>query len=185
MNIIINEIDILMTSETKIDNSFPISQFTMTGYSIPFRLDRTSHRGGILLFVREDIPYKIIKTDCNADFEGVFVEINLRKKKWLLCCSYNPHKSNIANHLKNICNTLDKINSTYDNLVLLGDFNAELEEESISEFLNLYNLKNIVKQNTCFKNLDKPTCNDLILTHCPRSFQNTDTFETGLQVFTS
>ena len=38
MNIIKNEIDILMISETKIDNSFPISQFTMTGYSIPFSL---------------------------------------------------------------------------------------------------------------------------------------------------
>ena len=69
-----------LISETKIDNSFPISQFTMTGYSIPFRLDRTSHGGGILLFVREDIPCKIIKTDCDADFEGIFVEINLRKK---------------------------------------------------------------------------------------------------------
>ena len=68
-----------MISETKTDNSFPISQFTMTGYSIPFRLDRTSHRGGILLFVREDIPCKIIKTNCDADFEGIFVEINLRK----------------------------------------------------------------------------------------------------------
>ena len=68
-----------MISETKIDNSFPISQFTMTDYSIPFRLDRTSHGGGILLFVREDIPCKIIKTDCDADFEGIFVEINLRK----------------------------------------------------------------------------------------------------------
>ena len=109
MNIIKNEIDIFMISETKIDNSFPISQFTMTGYSIPFRLDRTSHGGGILLFVREDIPCKIIKTDCDADFEGIFVEINLRKKKWLLCCSYNPHKSNITNHLKNICKTLDKL----------------------------------------------------------------------------
>ena len=182
-NIIKNEIDIFMISETKIDNSFPISQFTMTGYSIPFRLDRTSHGGGILLFVREDIPCKIIKTDCDADFEGIFVEINLRKKKWLLCCSYNPHKSNIANHLKNICKTLDKLNSTYDNLVLLGDFNAEPEEESISEFLNLCNLKNLVKQNTCFKNPDKPTCIDLILTNCPRSFQNTDTFETGLSDF--
>ena len=32
-----NEIGIFMISETKIDNSFPISQFTMTGYSIPFR----------------------------------------------------------------------------------------------------------------------------------------------------
>ena len=29
-----NEIGIFMISETKIDNSFPISQFTMTGYSI-------------------------------------------------------------------------------------------------------------------------------------------------------
>ena len=55
--------------------------------------------------------------------------------------------------------------------------------ESIAEFLNLYNLINLVKQNTCFKNPDKPTCIDLILTNCPRSFQNTDTFETGLSDF--
>ena len=101
----------------------------------------------------------------------------------MLCCFYNPHKSNIANHLKNICKTLDKLSTTYENLILLGDFNAEPEEESIAEFLNLYNLKNLVKQNTCFKNPDKPTCIDLILTNCPRSFQNTDTFETGLSDF--
>ena len=81
-----------MVSETKIDNSFPISQLTMTGYSIPFRLHRASYGGGILLFAREDIPCKIIKTDCDASFEGIFVEINLRKKKWLLPCSYNSHK---------------------------------------------------------------------------------------------
>ena len=125
INMIKNEIDILMISENNIENSFPISRFTMTGYSIPFRLNRTSHGSGILLFVTEDIPCKIIKTDCNADFEGIFVEINLRKKKWLLCCSYNPLKSNIANHLKNSCKILVKLNSTYDNLVLLGDFNIE------------------------------------------------------------
>ena len=90
----------------------------MTGYSIPFRPDWAGHGGGILLLVREDIPCKIIKTDCDADFEGIFVEINLRKKKRLLCCSYNPRKSNIANHLKNIWKTLDKLNSTYGNLAL-------------------------------------------------------------------
>ena len=73
MNIIKNEIDILMISETKIDNSFPISQFTMTGYSIPFRFDRTSHGGEILLFVREYISCKIIKTDCDADFERILL----------------------------------------------------------------------------------------------------------------
>ena len=89
----------------------------------------------------------------------------------------------MANHLKNICKILDKLNSTYDNLVLLGDFNAEPEEESIVEFLKLYNLKNLVKQNTCSKNPDKPTFIDFILTNCPHSFQNTDTFNTGLSDF--
>ena len=61
MNIIKNEIDIFMISETKIDNSFPISQFTMTSQSIPFRLDRRSHGDGILLFIIEDVPCKILK----------------------------------------------------------------------------------------------------------------------------
>ena len=62
MKIVKSEIDIFMISETKIDNTFPISQFTMTGYTIPFRLDRASHGGGIILFVREDISCKITKT---------------------------------------------------------------------------------------------------------------------------
>ena len=61
MNFIKNEIDIFTISETKIDNSFSISQFTKTGYSIPFRLDRTSRGGGILLFAMEDVPRKTIK----------------------------------------------------------------------------------------------------------------------------
>ena len=44
-------------------------------------------------------------------------------------------------------------------------------------------MKNLVKQNTCFKNSDKPICFDLILTNHPNSFQNTDTFEIGLSDF--
>ena len=76
-----------------------------------------------------------------------------------------------------------KLNSIYHNLVLLRDFNAEPEEEDIYEVSNLYKLKNPVKQNTCFKNPDKPTCIDLILTNCPRSFQNMDTFDIGLSDF--
>ena len=44
-------------------------------------------------------------------------------------------------------------------------------------------MKNLVKQNNCFKNADKPTCIDLILTNCPRSFQNMNTFKTRLSDF--
>ena len=57
INILKNGIDIFMISEMKVVNSFRVSQFTMTGYSIPSRLDWGSRRGEIILFVRENIPF--------------------------------------------------------------------------------------------------------------------------------
>ena len=79
-------IDILMISETKLDNSFPGSQALIDGYTPPFRLDRDNNGGGIMLFVREDIPCKLLSTE-NHSMEGFHVEINLRKTKWLFYCS--------------------------------------------------------------------------------------------------
>ena len=94
----------------------------LIGLDLYYNLKLTTSREicGDKFFVEINFPGRFVEIQ-------FFVEINLRKKKWLLCCSYNPHKSNITNHLKNICKTLDKRNSTYDNLVLLGDFNAEPE----------------------------------------------------------
>ena len=184
MNQIKENIDILMISETKIDDTFPEIQFCFPGFSKPFRLDRTCNGGGILLFIREDIPSKLIKTKFLLEnFEGFFIEINLRRKKWLLCCSYNSHKNKISSHLDIISKSLNDFSTTYDNLILLGDFNVEPEEKYMADFLNVYNLKNLVHQKICFKNPDNPTCIDLILTNRPRSFQNTNVFETGLSDF--
>ena len=73
-------IDILMVSETKLDNSFPVSQFLIDGYTPPFRLNCDNNGGGIMLFVREDIPCKLLSTE-NHPMEGFHVEINLRKTK--------------------------------------------------------------------------------------------------------
>ena len=69
-----------MVPETKLADTFPTSQFLMQGYSAPFRNDRTSKGGGLLLCIREDIPCKIIKTETDAYYEGFFIEIKLRKK---------------------------------------------------------------------------------------------------------
>ena len=55
-----DNIDILIISETKIDASFTIGQFLLNSYSTPFRLDRNAHGGGILLYVWEDIPSKLL-----------------------------------------------------------------------------------------------------------------------------
>ena len=78
INIINNNTDILMISETKLDPSFPTRQFHIHGFSEPYRFDRNSIGGGILLYIREDIPSKLILT--KMAIEEFFVEINLRKK---------------------------------------------------------------------------------------------------------
>ena len=56
-----NNLDILMVTETKIDDTFPESQFLIESFSKPFRLDRTAKGGIISLYIREDIPCKYIK----------------------------------------------------------------------------------------------------------------------------
>ena len=55
-----NSIDVLLISETKVDVSFPSSQFILDGFIPPYRLDRMQHGGGIMLFIREDISSKLL-----------------------------------------------------------------------------------------------------------------------------
>ena len=65
----------------------------------------------------------------------------------------------------------------------MGDFNSEPTDYEMQEFCNLFNLKNLVKDPTCYKNSANPSCIDLILTNRHKSFQNTATVEVGLSDF--
>ena len=53
----------------------------------------------------------------------------------------------------------------------------------MSEFMSVYNLRNLVKKTTCFKNPESPLCIDLILTNPPRNFYNGSVFQMGLPDF--
>ena len=78
-------IDTLMVAETKLDASFPKEQFFIEGYSDPLRLDRNAGGGGLLVYVRSDIPSSELKSFKFDDYiECICFEINLRGKKWAL-----------------------------------------------------------------------------------------------------
>ena len=77
------KIDILMISETKIDESFPQENFLIDGFSSPYRLDRDSKGGGIMLYVREDIPSNFLASD-SKPIESLYVELNLQNVKLFL-----------------------------------------------------------------------------------------------------
>ena len=136
------------------------------------------------MFVSEGIPSKLVsKHTLPDDMEGMFIEINLRKTKWLILGTYHPPNQPDDYFFKAVGNTLDQYLKTCEKFLLLGDFNAEDTEPIISEFLEQYEAKNIMKNKTCFKNSDRPTCIDLFLTNSPHSFQNTMTISKGLSDF--
>ena len=145
-------------------------------------IDRNVNGGGILFYVREDIPAKVLSVE-TLPTESFYVQIDLRKKKWLVSCSYNPHRDNISNHLQTISKSLYLYLSQYDNIAIVGDFNTEIGETSMNAFCERYSLSSLIKEPKCYKNPANPSCIDLILKNSPRSFQNSNVVETGLSDF--
>ena len=58
---IMSAIDIPIITETKLGDSFPEAQFFIEGFSKPYRLDHTENGGGIMIYVREDIPSRSLE----------------------------------------------------------------------------------------------------------------------------
>ena len=58
-----------------------------------------------MLLVRQDIPSNLLTIE-EKPIESFYAELNFRHSKWLVNCSYNPHKNNIGNHLDRISESL-------------------------------------------------------------------------------
>ena len=96
---VIGNVDILMVTETKIDKFFPTVQFIIPGFTSLYLFDRTKDGGGILVYVKEDIPSKLLNISYIASYiECLRIEVNLRKVKWLFL-------HNFVNWFKLDCST--------------------------------------------------------------------------------
>ena len=89
----------------------------------------------------------------------------------------------IEEHLKSIGNALNELCLRYENFILIGNFNSEITGERMKSFCNTYHFKCLVKEPTCFKDIDNPSCIDLILTNKHFYFRNNCVIETGLSDF--
>ena len=73
-------IDIFLISETKLDDSFLSAQFKIEGFTTSYRYERSDKGGGFLLYIREDIPSRLLQCKSQYNIASLFVEINLKKK---------------------------------------------------------------------------------------------------------
>ena len=92
-------------------------------------------------------------------------------------------KKPVLNRIKEIGKNLDNYSSKYDSFFLLGGLNSEPAESAVRVFSEIYCCKNLVKDNTCFKNLLKFSCIYLIITNRPQIFQSFVTVEKELSDF--
>ena len=61
------------------------------GFPYQYRLDGNGNGGGVIVYVREDIPSKLLSKHCfKDDIVGLFAEIIFRKSKWFLDGIYHP-----------------------------------------------------------------------------------------------
>ena len=174
--------------ETKINDSFPQGQFHVKQYKV-YRRDYKANEGGLMLFVRNDLPQfrrhdleNFNIDNCYGRIEILAVEVIMRKEKWILLSIYKQPKISISHVNEIMDKIMIELNSVCSNIIILGDLNINmLKRNDFTDCLEINGLTNIVTEPTCFKGT--PSMIDLIITNKPRRFTNTISVEVGLSDF--
>jgi len=154
ISIICNEtdIDILCITESWLKSNYNNNFFKqyMSNYQI-IRKDRISKRGGgLIIFIKKNIKYKILEIENCGIIEILFIK--LLDKNIVIGTCYRPPNS-ISDDLDFFENILTNLILNNDNLILLGDFNININNESSlqKKYLNIIsnlNLNQIIDKNT-------------------------------------
>ena len=182
-----SNLEILTVSETKLDDQFPDNLFHVDGYHI-FRRDRNSFGGGLMTFIKSDIPSRRREQFESTHIEMTCVEITISKRKWAVISVYRPPRSSINTFFSELTKFLDIIIDNYDNLLILGDLNidsSDSQDQGINafhDFCDVFDLRNLIKGKTCITKKHSSSI-DVILTNKKRLFKNSGTIETGVSDF--
>ena len=167
---------ILIIIGTKIDETFSLSQFHVVGFSKPYRLERNRNDCGIIIYIREDIPNKLLtRHRFSKDITELFIEVNFRKCTWLLYRRYHPPSSTDQYFFENIDQALD-VYCTNEKVILGENFNSKVGKNCIDTFMYHHHSQNINTQP--YKNPNNLTCIDLFLTNRSRTFTKSRAKET-------
>ena len=154
-----NEFDLLreivitiVTRNGKLDDTFLASQFLVTGFSVPYRLDQNRNGSRIMIFIRDDIPSRLLTKHVFPDlFKVNLLSWTLKKLSVYFLEHISRHLKKDIYYSNNLDTALD-LYSHYDKKLLVGDTNTKVLDSALSFFLYKHELENLVKDKTCLKN---------------------------------
>ena len=128
-------------------DSFPIAQFQMTEFTVPYRYDRNGKGRWLPLYIRKDPLSRLLisKSKCNSFNCGQL------KKKGIVSelITYNPHQNLISNHCM-LELSYWRSSKSFDNFIFIGDFNASTNHNSM---MNISDLNGLIKKSYLWSNL--------------------------------
>ena len=69
----------------------------------------------------------------------------------MIFCSYNTHNQTIL-HKESLDKAVNSRSSKYENLLTIGDFNAQAINTSVKNFCGIYSFTHLLKEQTCYEN---------------------------------
>ena len=184
-------LDALFLQETKIDESFPDSQFYIPNFKL-YRKDVNSNIGGIMMYFRSDLGQQrrsdLEISECQSGrVEIMAVELILNGEKWLFCSVYKQPKVKDEHIIDILCKIIDKCTAEGLKTILVGDLNIDVSKSQhcLLNVFDVQGVKNIVKQPTCFKNVNNPSIIDLVISNVSTRLKDVTCIETGLSDFHS
>ena len=163
-----NIVDLLIISETKLDESFNDNLFSVDGYKVQ-RRDRNQYGGGLLTFIRSDFPSSRKQSLESETIETLCYEVYISDRKWLIAWAYKPPSMSNNEFTEHFSRFADRSLIHYEHMLLFGDLNFDMlnsdKSATLNDFCDIFNLSQLVNGPNCFKKGCIPSLVDVIMTN--------------------
>ena len=177
--------DILAINESKIDGTISDNEIHVMGYDI-IRNDRNRFGGGVVLYVRDSIPFSVRKDLTPESLEMICIEVRRPyNKSFLISTWYRPPKSNL-DLLNEWALFLCKCDSENNELIIVGDLNCDVNKSppdnqtrKLQFLCGLYQIDQLINEPTRVTPLSSSLI-DLVLTNRPENISKSGVIHLGI-----
>ena len=138
-------LDLISIQETKLDESFPANQFAVPNFKM-YRKDVTDQSGGLLLYVRSDVPQRqrpefeeIQDKSKPGRVELLLIEMTLNNEKCFYCSLYKQPTVKNACMVTVLQSLMERFLQERANFIICGDLNINvLVKNCLADVLDVY-----------------------------------------------
>ena len=178
-------IDLIGFNETRLDLNISDNMIDLNGYDI-VRKDRSRNGGGVCIYLRSSINYKLRQDLIPSELEAVCVEINKpHSRPFLVTTIYRPPNST-HDFFESFEKFIKMIDDENKEIYILGDLNCDMlkaESDSatkkIKSLYELYQLSQLIKEATRVT-MTTSSLIDHIVTNTPEKISVSGVIHTGI-----